>query len=89
MRTLIIQKTSKKSVRKCFEDGERTRRKTMISFREWSTGKTFPKKKKKGEKSVPTSNQGSSEVRNVNQQGEIARDYSQIVSNDVHYFPEP
>lgn len=59
----------------------------MISFREWSNGKTFPKKNKKGEKNVPTSNKGSSEIRNVNQQGKTTGSDTQIVANDVQVFP--
>ena len=61
----------------------------MISFREWSTGKTFPKKNRKSRKNEQSTNQGSAEVGNVYQQREVDRGNQEVVSNDVHYFAEP
>jgi hypothetical protein len=61
----------------------------MLSFREWSNGKSSPKYKKKGKKNEQPANQGSTEVRNVNQQGKADRGNQEIVANDFHYLPEP
>jgi hypothetical protein len=61
--------------------------KNMLSFRQWSSGKTITNKNKKAKKNVATSYQRGTEVGNVNQQGKTAGGHQEIVANDVHIFP--
>jgi hypothetical protein len=58
----------------------------MLSFKEWLLSEE--KKKRKG-KNVKSTNQGSSEVGNVNQQGKVDRNPEAIEYQGVYYFPEP
>lgn len=61
----------------------------MLSFLEWSNEKTFSKWKKKGKKNEQSASQGSTEVGNVNQQGQTDRNDQEVQSTVVYYFPEP
>ena len=57
----------------------------MLSFKEWI--KLNPKSKEK--KNVKSTNQGSSEVGNVDHQRQTNRFDQEIKPPIVHYFPEP
>ena len=57
----------------------------MLSFKEWI--KLNPKKKE--EKNVKSTNQGSPEVGNVDRQRQANRFDQEIKPPIVHYFPEP
>jgi hypothetical protein len=58
----------------------------MLSFKEWLLSE---EKKKRERKNVKSTNQGSSEVGNVNQQGKVDRNPEAIEYQGVYYFPEP
>jgi hypothetical protein len=59
----------------------------MLSFIEWLQSEEIQKKRKKNVEQH--SNQGSAEIRNDDQQGEINRNDKKIISNDVLYIAEP
>jgi hypothetical protein len=58
----------------------------MLSFKEWLLSE---EKKKRERKNVKSTNQGSSEVGNVNQQGKVDRNPEAIEYQGIYYFPEP
>jgi hypothetical protein len=58
----------------------------MLSFKEWLLSE---EKKKRERKNVKSTNKGSSEVGNVNQQGKVDRNPEAIEYQGVYYFPEP
>lgn len=61
----------------------------MLSFIEWLNEEARKPKKKRDAAYVKSINQGSAEVRNVYQQGEVDRNPEAIEYKGVHYFPEP
>ena len=85
----ITLKAFKKFERRCFDGSYRSRRKKMMSFIEWMSSKELFKKKKKGKNNEQPYSQGSTEVRDFNQQGQANRGNKEVYSTDIHYFPEP
>jgi hypothetical protein len=61
----------------------------MLSFKEWLLEEAKNPKKKKEQKNVKSTNQGSPEVRNVYQQGKVDRNPEAIEYQGIYYFPEP
>lgn len=61
----------------------------MLSFKEWLIEEAKKPKKKREDKDVQSTNQGSTEIRNVHHQGQTSRPNQEVQSTVVHYFPEP
>jgi hypothetical protein len=61
----------------------------MLSFKEWRLQEANKPKKKKGNKDVKSTDQGSPEVRYVYQQGKVDRNPEAIEYQGIYYFPEP
>jgi hypothetical protein len=61
----------------------------MLSFKEWLKEEANNPKKKKEQKNVKSTYQGSPEVRNVYQQGKVDRNPEAIEYQGIYYFPEP
>ena len=59
----------------------------MLSFKEWSNGKTFPNKNKKGKKNVQSSYKRGSEVGYDDFERKATGSNQEIVANDVYVFP--
>jgi hypothetical protein len=76
-------KISKRLVLSCFKGIQ------MLSFKEWLAEEAKKPKKKKEDKDVKSTNQGSTEVGNVYHQGQTSRPNQEVQPAVVHYFPEP
>ena len=87
MNTGIVLKISKKCVRRCSDGSDRTREKTMITFREWLAKPIKSKRKKKDVDRI--NHQGSSQIGHEHQQGKTAGYDQKIEPADVYYLPEP
>jgi len=61
----------------------------MLSFIEWLNSNETLKKNRKGKKNEQQASQGSTEVRDINQQRQTNRGNKEVYSTDIHYFPEP
>ena len=61
----------------------------MLSFKEWRLQEANKPKKKKEAKDVKSTDQGSSKVRYVYQQGKVDRNPEAIEYQGIYYFPEP
>jgi len=67
----------------CFKEKE------MLSFKEWLVEEAKKPKKKKEDKDVKSTGQGSTEIGNVYHQRQAPRSNQEVQSTVVHYFPEP
>jgi hypothetical protein len=76
-------KILRRLVLSCFKEIE------MLSFKEWLVEEAKKPKKKKEDKDVQSTNQGSTEIGNVHHQGQTSRTNQEVQSAVVHYFPEP
>ena len=61
----------------------------MLSFKEWLVEEAKKPKKKKEDKDVNSTGQGSTEIGNVYHQRQAPRSNQEVQSTVVHYFPEP
>jgi hypothetical protein len=61
----------------------------MLTFKEWIKEEAKKPKKKKEDKNVQSTDQGSAEVRYVYQQGKVDRNPEAIEYQGIYYFPEP
>jgi len=61
----------------------------MLSFKEWLVEEAKKPKKKKEDKDVKSTSQGSTEIGNVYNQRQAPRSNQEVQSTVVHYFPEP
>lgn len=61
----------------------------MLSFKEWRLQEANKPKKKKKDKDVKSTDQGSSKVGYVYQQGKVDRNPEAIEYQGIYYFPEP
>lgn len=59
----------------------------MVNFINWLHEEAIKKKRKKNDSQ--SNQQGASEIRTIDQQGQADRTHQEITTNDFHYIAEP